>query len=100
MCQHKAFRKEADSWEALKKLISAVQCAAALPRQIKVRMAADGEDDQQMAQLEYWHVNSLSVFVLRIFSTQESEVGMNCIALKKFHADKWGTCQVRPREVI
>lgn len=53
-----------------------------------------------MAQLEYWHINSLSVFVLWIFSTQESEVGMNWITLKKFHADKWGACQMHPREVI
>lgn len=83
----------------LKKLISAVQCAYALPRKIKFYVASDGED-QQMAQLECWHMNSPSVLVLWVFSTQESEVGMNWIALKKFHADKWGTCQMHPREVI
>jgi len=76
-CQNEALGKEADSWEALQ-LVSAVQCAAALPRHVKLWQLIEEmshSDAQQIAQLKYRYMNSISVFVLCIFSTQESEVG-------------------------
>lgn len=48
-------------------------------------------DAQQMAQLKYWYMNSISVSVLHIFSAQENEVGTrqhqkNLMQLNGVHA--------------
>lgn len=32
-------------------------------------------DIQEMAHLEYWYMNSFSIFVIHLFSAQESEAG-------------------------